>query len=558
MKFTLFGLFFILSLFAKENHVIRLKDFKPINFDSGIFFIRLENLYSQQPFLSQFCIKEELEVLGNSNVQTISNFSNILNNCKIQVRYANIDLELIPESLFQDTKSLEFNLKTQKLLPLEKEALLEVKVSDKLILKSLVKLSKPKEILPVIAGIFPSSGASGDVISIFAKNVDENPENTLISLEYFTNDNFSLSHELAWTRPVFVSPVNSEGIQVVKFVLPFNIKLHIDSFQFLKKVIQIKMIVNQREAYYENPESLNFYLLHPRWKLILMGFSFLSILIIYLIIGIFRNKIFWTRGVFLDKKFNKYSLAKFELLSWSAVFLFGLFYIIYYFFLFERSYSLSWNYSLLFLILVVYIPLFISRKLDQFYPKNELILIPPKLSDLVFSKNSLDIIRFQMFSCSVLSQVLFLYLIFSKNLFESRLEIPYHLIGFLLLSRIIYLLGKLTREKVVVYDINPRTWTVLNSNILLELKGYGFKKGQKIQIGNSNLYPLIVENQTSAKVFFKEKLNEGIHKIFIYSSSQILADTIPCICITQKSPVEPNPPELLCVESNSSTHSNSA
>ncbi len=545
MKFILLSLFFILSLFSQENHVIRLKDFKPINFDAGIFFVRIENLYSQQPFLSSFCKSKELEVLESSN---------ILTNCKILIRYANIDLELIPETLVQDTKSLEFKVKTQKPLPLEKYSLLEVKVEDKIILKSLAKLLKPKEILPVIVEISPNSGSSGEVISIFAKNVDENPENTRISLEYGD----SALREFAWTRPVFVSPINSKGIQVVKFVLPFNIKLDMDSFGFLKKTIQIKMITNQREAYYENPESLNFHLLHPQWKLILIGFSFLSILIIYFIIGIFRNKLFWTRGVFLDKKFNKYSLAKFEILSWSAVFLFGLFYTIYYFFLFERSYSLSWNYSLLFLILVVYFPLVFSRNLDKFYPKNELIFIPPKLSDLVFSKNSLDIIRFQMFSCSILAQVLLLYLLFSKNLFESRLEIPYHLSVFLLVSRIIYLLQKFTREKVVVHEITPTSWTTSTSNILLELKGYGFKKGQKIQIGNSNLYPLIVENQTTAKVFFQEKLNEGIHKIFIYSSSQIVADTIPCIYITQKSPVEPNPPEFLSVESKLSTNSNSA
>jgi hypothetical protein len=472
--------------------------------------------------------------------------------CQFFVTIGDRSMEVLASSILFEGNILTFEIKGNESLSREKDQMLVIQREQEVISRTILGTQKEIESRPSIEKIYPNAAGEGSVVTILGKNFGENPEKLLILIESYKDYK---KPRTAWVSPDFVSPLDNEGNQTIKFTLPFGLAL--SKTKDLITPVQLKVRRNFLESHYENP-NLSFQILHPKWKLLLMGASFLCVNLLYLIVGFFKKKLFWTRSIFLDNRTNRYSLAKFEILTWSGIIILGFFYTIFYFSLFNRMYSVDWNISLLSLILVIYLPLFISRAIDKRFPKNEIKALPPHLSDLWFTKGALDITRFQMFGFSLVTKFLVLYLLFHTDLFEAPLIIPSHFLGFMIVSRIFYIAGKLLKEKISIQVVTPHSWKAGETNIVIRLQGQGFEKGQKIQIGNTSPQLLQVESETQAQVIWKRPLPPGIHAIFIYSPESVLGSTVPYIHILQNKPVEPNPPSPLSVASKSSAKKKSA
>ncbi|MCX7998543.1 MAG: hypothetical protein N3A69_06250 [Leptospiraceae bacterium] len=542
--FLLFFYVFLFTLRAEEK-VIKINKFEPKDLSNGIFSVEL--VASSSNIFEELCKVETIRESQNS----------ILTDCDFSLKLGSRVMGFLLDSFLWNGVSLKFDASYKKSLPSGKALKLRLLQGNKLLDEETIFIPQTNEMPPSISKIFPVAGARGYNIKVHGRNFGENLDKIkIIFLHARGNDRQTRLIEVGRTYPNYVTSPNSDGTQELQFTIPENLEVE-NKITDLLEPIQIKIYASFQEAYYESQEALEFQLLNSNWKWSLFGTSFVILFIFYLLVAIYFKNLFWIRYLYVDKTVNKLSLSMFEFTSWSAIFIFTLVYMFLFYLSFNQiSNLLKWENSLFALCLVIYVPIIISLIMDKIYPKNELSFTPPSFTDLIFSKGSLDVMRLQLLGFSIFTKFLFLYILFTTNFFETSLEVPYHFVGFLGASRFIYLVSKFFQDEVAIQNVLPLTWSNEQLPIQLTLLGHGFQDGQKIQIGNSFLYELMVHNSKKAEVTWKEKLSLGIHPIFIHSKEGEISRTLPCIKI-QKNPVEPKPPAPRSVSESSVTSSNS-
>ena len=538
-------LFFALGVYSEEEKIIKISNFEPKDLNKGIFSVELIANNSQ--------IYKELCKVNDDSPEKYPSFSS----CDFSIQLGSRVMGFILDSFFLQGLVLKFDTIDKKGISYGKRVKVRLVQGSKVLDEEKFFIPQSSGHPPSVVRFFPIAGTRGDHIKLYGRNLGENLDKIKIYFIY-ENNNYTQRNQkfiiLGYTYPNYVTSPNADGIQEVQFTIPDILKIS-NKLNFFTEGIQVKVHANYQEAYHESQESLEFQLLNPNWKWSLLGGSLGILLFFYFIIAIVFKNIFWIRYYYLDRKVNKLSLARFDFISWSFIFLLTLVYMFLFYLFFNQYYNLlRWENSLFALTLVVYIPIFLSYVLDKIYPKNELSFTKPHFTDLIFSRGSLDVIRLQLLGFSTFTKLLFLYILFSTNFFENSLQVPYHFIGFMGASRLVYLIGKFFRDEVAIQNIEPYEWNNDSLPVQVTLFGYGFQEGQKVQIGDSSLVKLKVQNSNKAEFLWEKKLSEGIFSISIYSQKGEISRTLPCIVI-QKSPVEPNPFSPLSVESNSSTSS---
>jgi hypothetical protein len=324
--------------------MIQIKNFEPKDLEKGIFLVEL--LANSPETFQELCKIEESRELQKT----------IFSDCDFNLQLGTKSMGFILDSFLWNSLSLKFEATYKKALPRGKPIKVRLMHGSKVLDEEMIFIPVLSSTPPSISQIFPIAGSRGSNVKIYGKNFGENLDKIKIVFYYYREKH---KLEAGFTYPNDVTSPNAGGVQELQFTIPENLEIH--SNQFFLTPIQTVIYANYQESYYESEKSLEFYLLNSNWKWSLFLGSFLILLLVYLIIAILLKNLLWIRALYIDPSVNKLSLARFEFISWSSIFLFALVYMCLFYIFFNQYYNLlRWENSLFALTLVVYIPIIAS------------------------------------------------------------------------------------------------------------------------------------------------------------------------------------------------------
>ncbi|MCX7998540.1 MAG: hypothetical protein N3A69_06235 [Leptospiraceae bacterium] len=215
-----------------------------------------------------------------------------------------------------------------------------------------------------------------------------------------------------------------------------------------------------------------------------------------------------------DQVTNTYSLSRFQAFIWTITLFASYLYIALCYGLLKDGEIPEFNMSLLGLMGISYGSLISANHLSKKNPKNELKDREAGLSDLIMHNGVIDITRFQMFSFTILTVILYVFNLYNADILMGMPDIPTTLHGLLLSSQAGYLGGKMTGDKIVVNQILPDKLKVGETKELT-LIGNGFADGMKVMIEGQDPIKVKFIDPTTAKITVKNLKTTGFKNLLL-------------------------------------------
>lgn len=328
---------------------------------------------------------------------------------------------------------------------------------------------------PIVYFITPEAGKRGDTITVTGKNFGNDIDDIVLYFgEFIKTEQGEVYREILERKPFYLSSVNEEGNQELKFHIPSRTDLTED--YLYKRNLTLQVNVNGRPS-----GLLKLVVLTESWKLWLGLFSILILALLYLCLVFILKKFNFLDMLFIDKTTNTYSLSRFQALIWTVVLIGGYFYIaICNGLLLGTGVIPDFPPSLIGLLSVSYVGLIGANGLGSKKPKNEIIDTPPQLSNLFSSGGSIDMARLQLFAFTVVGTLIYLYNLFKVNPLNGLPEIPTTLLGLMGVSQTGYLSGKVLGDKAIVNMLKPSYIPKGIGNLKIQIIGAGFTKNTKV------------------------------------------------------------------------------
>jgi hypothetical protein len=329
---------------------------------------------------------------------------------------------------------------------------------------------------PVIEVVTPGAGAKGDIISVVGRNFGSDIDNIVVYLGEKLEDSPEGFKELYERKPLYLSPPNEEKKQELRFHIPTRTALS-STFLYRKKH-HFKVIVAGR------PTGLKeLVILSDNWKFWIASLSIFIIILMYFGLAYILKKFNFWDMILIDKTTNTYSLSRFQALIWTVVLLGSYFYIaISNGLLLGNGTIPDFNPSLIGLLSISYVGMIGANGLGNKKPKNEIISVPPQLSNLFSSGGSIDLARLQLFGFTVIGVLIYLYNLVNTNPLNGLPDLPTTLLGLMGVSQSGYLGGKVIGDKVSVNMVRPLYVPARMEGIQLKFLGIGFTKNTKIML----------------------------------------------------------------------------
>lgn len=409
---------------------------------------------------------------------------------KYKFTVGGIQSDIVPSSVKKDKDDdsiVNLNITAYNVIP-SGESVLKITVAGNEIISHTVQIpsrnSTPGK-QPLIHSITPEAGKKGDTITVKGENFGDDID--LISVvfgEYAKTDQGQTVEDFMERKPFYLA--NDGNRQELKFVLPVKKDLLKDALY--KRILSLHINVNGRPS-----DLKKLVILHDYWKFYVAGLTvFLSILFYFILAIAFRNVRF-ASSVLIDRATNTYSLSKFQAMIWTVTLLGSYFYIaVSHGLLLGNGVIPDFNASLIGLLSISYGGMISANGLQTSRPKNELIRVPPRFSNLFSSGNDVDIARLQLFGFTVVAVLIYIYNLIISNPLNGMPDIPTTLLGLLGASHSGYLGGKLLGNKTVISMIKPHYVPGHKYGFYLHILGAGFTERTKVIIG-SNSEPLEAE-----------------------------------------------------------------
>ncbi|HMV78460.1 MAG TPA: IPT/TIG domain-containing protein [Leptospiraceae bacterium] len=409
---------------------------------------------------------------------------------KYKFTVGGIQSDIVPSSVKKDKDDdslVNLNITAYNVIP-SGESVLKITVAGNEIISHTVQIpsrnSTPGK-QPLIHSITPEAGRKGDTITVKGENFGDDID--LISVvfgEYAKTDQGQTVEDFMERKPFYLA--NDGNKQELKFVLPVKKDLLKDALY--KRILSLHINVNGRPS-----DLKKLVILHDNWKFYVAGLTvFLSILFYFILAIAFRNVRF-AGSVLIDRATNTYSLSKFQAMIWTITLLGSYFYIaVSHGLLLGNGVIPDFNASLIGLLSISYGGMISANGLGTARPKNELIRVPPRFSNLFSSGSEVDIARLQLFGFTIVAVLIYIYNLIISNPLNGMPDIPTTLLGLLGASHSGYLGGKLMGNKTVISMIKPHHVPGHKYGFYLHILGAGFTERTKVIIG-SNSEPLEAE-----------------------------------------------------------------
>lgn len=328
---------------------------------------------------------------------------------------------------------------------------------------------------PIIYSITPQAGKRGDTITVVGKNFGSDIDDIILYFgEFIKTENGEVYKEILERKPFYLSAVNEDQQQEIKFHIPSRTDLT-KGFLYKRNLV-LQVNINGRPSGF-----VNLVVLTENWKLWLGFFSILILGLLYLCLVFILKKFNFLDMLLIDKTTNTYSLSRFQAILWTIILVGGYFYIaICNGLLLGTGVIPDFPPSLIGLLSISYVGFVGANNLGNKKPKNEIVATPPHLSNLFSSGGSIDIARLQLFAFTIVGVLIYLYNLFKINPLVGLPEIPTTLLGLMGVSQTGYLSGKVLGDKVVVNMVRPNFIPSGVGNIKLQIIGAGFTKNTKI------------------------------------------------------------------------------
>ncbi|MCX7997841.1 MAG: IPT/TIG domain-containing protein, partial [Leptospiraceae bacterium] len=174
---------------------------------------------------------------------------------------------------------------------------------------------------PIVYSITPEAGKRGDTITVIGKNFGNDIDDIVLYFgEFIKTEQGEVYREILERKPFYLSSVNEEGNQELKFHIPSRTDLTKD--YLYKRNLTLQVNVNGRPS-----GLLKLVVLTESWKLWLGLFSILILALLYLCLVFVLKKFNFSDMLFIDKTTNTYSLSRFQAFIWTVVLIGGYFYI---------------------------------------------------------------------------------------------------------------------------------------------------------------------------------------------------------------------------------------
>lgn len=404
---------------------------------------------------------------------------------------------------------------------------------------------------PTIVSIFPSAAMAGELVTI--KGRDFGYDTRSINI-YFVDSRFDKEYEaydeaeLAVIKPNFVSTLDQDGFQEIKFVVPNGMDSKIEGKNFLRNKIKLRVLVHYTLASQLSDSAIQLELLNGRWKFILFTFSFAGIFLLLLCIPIFTKKWRFISDLLMDRQTNTYSLSRFQAFVWTITF-FGSYLYIALCYAIIKDEIPEFNMSLLGLMTISYGSLLSANQMSKKNPKNELKHKDPSLGDLFTNNGAVDITRFQMFGFTILTVGLYIFNIYNSDILLGMPDIPATLHGLLLSSQAGYLGGKAVGDKIIVNQILPNKVDLANFSKPVIMIGNGFTDGMKIMLEGQSPIPVKFVDPTIVEFSLPDfKGSSGFKNLLLIPVSGATVEIPDAIEFTGSLPSsgtpEENPPKM--------------
>ncbi len=338
---------------------------------------------------------------------------------------------------------------------------------------------------PLIHSITPEAGKKGDTITIKGENFGDDVDLiTIVFGEYRMTDQGKTVDDFLERKPFYLA--NDGNKQELKFVLPVKRDLLKDSLY--KRILSLHINVNGRPS-----DLKKLVILHDYWKFYVAGLTLFFSLLFYIILAVAFRNVRFASSVLIDRTTNTYSLSKFQAMIWTVTLLGSYFYIaVSNGLLLGNGVIPDFNASLIGLLSISYGGMISANGLGTSRPKNELVRVPPRFSNLFSSGNEVDIARLQLFGFTIVAVLIYIYNLIISNPLNGMPDMPTTLLGLLGASHSGYLGGKLMGNKTVISIIKPHEVPGHKYGFYLHILGSGFTERTKVIIG-SNSEPLEAE-----------------------------------------------------------------
>lgn len=338
---------------------------------------------------------------------------------------------------------------------------------------------------PLILSITPEAGKKGDTITVKGENFGDDVDLiTVVFGEYAKTDQGQTVEDFLERKPFYLASDGNK--QELKFVLPVKKDLLKDSLY--KRILSLHINVNGRPS-----DLKKLVILHDYWKFYVAGLTVFLSLLFYIILAVAFRNVRFASSVLIDRTTNTYSLSKFQAMIWTVTLLGSYFYIaVSHGLLLGNGVIPDFNASLIGLLSISYGGMISANGLQTSRPKNELIRVPPRFSNLFSSGNEVDIARLQLFGFTIVAVMIYIYNLIISNPLDGMPSIPTTLLGLLGASHSGYLGGKLMGNKTVISMIKPHYVPGHKYGFYLHILGAGFTERTKVLIG-SNSEPLEAE-----------------------------------------------------------------
>ncbi|MDX1960396.1 MAG: IPT/TIG domain-containing protein [Leptospiraceae bacterium] len=327
---------------------------------------------------------------------------------------------------------------------------------------------------PIIHDISPEAGKRGDTITITGVNFGSNIDDIEVIIgELKTNEKGSYVEEVVAKRPSYLSLEQQEK-QYIRFDLPTSRDL-LGEVKFRKEFF-LQVVVGARPSNHVKIVALT-----ESWKYWIAGISIGVQIILYFGLVLILKKFNFLDMILIDKSTYTYSLSRFQAVIWTVTLTGSYLYVaLCNGLLLGNGIIPDFNPTLTGLMSISYGGLVAAGGLSSKRPKNEILRIPPSLSNLFCSGGSIDIARLQLFGFTIIAIIIYLYNLVKANPLNGLPDIPVTLLGLLGVSQTGYLGGKFVGDKTVVNQVKPSFVPSNRAGVKINIFGAGFVPKTKI------------------------------------------------------------------------------